>query len=264
MESLVKVHVMRTGYVKVDRALPYKELESVPPVNVRGENYQLWLPMSSYLIEHPQGRIVVDAGWHEDVRKNPLEHLGAAAHFVEYRLPPGASVIEQLASQGLSPSDIDLVVVSHMDVDHISGLKMLQGAKRFWVSELEFKHVKPFKKMWYEGLPLEPIEFESIPYGPYNLGKDVFGDGMIYLVHTPGHTMGQLSVLVRLKDGWLLLASDVGYSERSWKEQLLPGVMTNEEQAAESLQWVRTFSLREDCLAALANHDPLVQPAVYD
>lgn len=264
MEYRLKVHVMHTGAVKVDRALPYMELDKVPPVNERGEAYQTWLPMSSYLIEHPKGRVVVDAGWHEEVRTNPVEHLGDAAHFAEYSLPPGQSVKEQLASKGFSPQDIDLVVVTHLDVDHISGLKLLDGAKRFWVSEIELTHVKPHKKIWYEGLPLETFEFESIPYGPYRSGKDVFGDGLVYLVFTPGHTMGQVSVLIRLESGWLLLASDVGYSERSWKEFVLPGAVTNAEQAAESLQWVKDFSGRDDCVAVIANHDPAVRPAKYE
>lgn len=257
------VHVMHTGAVKVDRALPYKELDVVPPVNVRGEEFQVWLPMSSYLIEHPKGRIVVDAGWHEEVRTNPIEHLGAAAHFAEQRLLPGESVKEQLAAKGLSPEDIDLVVVTHLDVDHISGLKLLSGAKQFWVSDMELSHANPFKQKWYEGLPLSTFELDFIPHGPCGLGKDVFGDGLIYLVFTPGHTMGQISVLVRLNEGWLLLASDVGYGERSWKELLLPGITVDQQQAMASLQWVRSFADREDCVAVLANHDPAVQPTVY-
>lgn len=263
MSKHVRVHVMHTGKVKVDVALPYKELEKVPPVNLRGEAYQIWLPMSSYLIEHPEGRIVVDAGWHEDVRTSPEAHLGAAAGFVEYELPAGWSIREQLQSRGLAPSDIDLVAVSHLDVDHISGLALLNGARRFWVSKPELAAVKPFKKAWYEGLDLEPYPLEEIPFGPYRLGKDVFGDGSVFLVHTPGHTVGQFSVLARLQKGWLLLASDVGYSRRSWKELILPGVMTDKEQALQSLKWVKEFANRTDCVAVLTNHDPVVVPVVY-
>ncbi len=259
----VKVHVMHTGKVKVDTALPYRELDKVPPVNQRGEAHQIWLPMSSYLIEHPAGRIVVDAGWHEDVRTRPEEHLGPAASFVEYELPAGWSIREQLHARGLAPCDIDLVAVSHMDVDHISGLTLLGGAKRFWVSEPELAAVKPFKQAWYEGIDLEPYALEPIPFGPYELGKDVFNDGSVYLIHTPGHSAGQFSVLARLQQGWLLLASDVGYSERSWKEMILPGVMTDREQALQSLAWVKEFAMRDDCMMVLANHDPAVVPATF-
>lgn len=263
LQASIQVQVMHTGLVKVDRALPFKELDTVPAVNVRGEAYQIWLPMSSYLIEHPAGRIVVDAGWHEYVRTKPREHLGPAASFAEQELPEGWSIQEQLASRGLTPCDIDAVVVTHLDVDHISGLTLLQGAKAFYASAPELDSVKPHKKIWYEGLPISTMEYEPIPYGPLGLGKDFFGDGLVYFVHTPGHTQGQMSVLVRLQSGWLLLASDTGYAERSWREMIPPGVMTDEAQAIRSLEWVRAFSERNDCVAVLANHDPSVVPSLF-
>lgn len=263
MESQIKVHVMHTGRVKVDRALPYKELDVVPPVHAREESYRMWLPISSYLIEHPDGNIVVDAGWHEDVRANAQAHLGAAASFVEYELPAGWSIREQLAARRLSPSDIDIVVISHLDVDHISGLSLLRGARSFWVSEPELANAKPHKLAWYGGLPVRTFAYESIPYGPNKRGRDLFGDGRIYLVDTPGHTPGQLSVLVRLRAGWLLLASDTGYTGRSLEESILPGITTDERQAAQSLQWTKAFSERSDCIGVLLNHDPAIVPATY-
>jgi len=75
----------------------------------------------------------------------------------------------------------------------------------------------------FRDIYLEPFKLETIPFGPYNLGKYLFGDGLIYLVFTPGHTPGHLSVLLRVANGGLLLASDVGYAEKSWKELILPG-----------------------------------------
>ncbi|UUZ95559.1 N-acyl homoserine lactonase family protein [Paenibacillus sp. P25] len=264
MESFVKVHVMHTGYLKYDRALSFKELDVIPPVNQRGEAYQEQVPLSSYLIEHPNGRIVVDAGWHEDIRTKPREHLGEDLYqFIEYRLPEGSSVREQLAARRLAPEDLDAVIVSHLDVDHISGLELLKGAKKFLVSEPEWRSADPSKQVWYPGIEFESFALEPIPYGPYKLGKDVFGDGLVYLVYTPGHTNGHVSVLARVESGWSLLASDTGYAEKSWKELLLPGFTTDDKKALESLQWVKEFAERDDCIAALANHDPLIQPRTY-
>jgi hypothetical protein len=72
-----------------------------------------------------------------------------------------------------------------------------------------------------------------------------------------------MSVLVRVKAGWVLLVSDVGYAEKSWKEQILPGNTVDDDLAYQSLQWVKEFSEREDCVAAIANHDPSVKPTVF-
>jgi glyoxylase-like metal-dependent hydrolase (beta-lactamase superfamily II) len=265
MENYAKVHVLHVGELTYDRSLAFKELEVIPPFHERGKAFQQKVPVSSYLIEHPQGNIVVDTGWHEDIRTSPKEHLGEDIYqFIEYKLPEGHSVKEQLAARNLSPEDIHTVVITHLDVDHISGLKLLSGAKRILVSEQEWKnHRDESKEKWYEDIDFELVKLEKIPFGPHQLGKDLFGDGLVYLVFTPGHTTGHMSVLVRVEAGWVLLVSDVGYAEKSWKEQILPGNTVDDELAYQSLQWVKEFSEREDCAAAIANHDPSVQPTVF-
>jgi len=264
MEDFVKVHVMHTGQLKYDQAVAFKELDVIPPVNFRGESYQQVVPVSSYLIEHSKGWIVVDTGWHEDIRKNPREHLGDDLYqFIEYTLPEGMSVREQLESKNIVPQDINTVIITHLDIDHISGIELLKDAKRILVSEPEWGNIEEVKQHLIRDIYLEPFKLETIPYGPYNLGKDLFGDGQIYLVFTPGHTPGHLSVLVRVANGWLLLASDVGYAEKSWKELILPGNTTNENQAMKSLLWVQEFSQRKDCVAVIANHDSFIQPRLF-
>ncbi|HZG17838.1 MAG TPA: N-acyl homoserine lactonase family protein [Candidatus Bathyarchaeia archaeon] len=264
MENFVKVHVMHTGSVKYDRALAFKELDAIPPVNQRGAAFQELVPVSCYLIEHPTGRVVVDAGWHEDIRTQPKEHFGEDLYqFIEYSLPEGSSVKEQLSARKIAPEDLDAVVITHLDEDHISGLQLLLGAKRFLVSQPEWKNAASYKEKWYKGITFEAFELEPIPFGPHLLGKDLFGDGLVYLVFTPGHTHGHVSVLARVEKGWLLLASDVGYAEKSWNEHILPGFTVDDHLALQSLQWVQQFSQRVDCVAAIANHDPSVRPGSY-
>ncbi|MGG3625149.1 N-acyl homoserine lactonase family protein [Bacillus gobiensis] len=265
MRSYAKVHVLHAGELTYDQSLAFKELDVIPPVHHRSKEFQQKVPVSSYLIEHPQGNIVVDTGWHEDIRTNPKKHLGEEIYqFIEYKLPEGHSIKEQLAAKNLSPEDIHTVVITHLDVDHISGLKLLSKAERFLVSEPEWEnHRDESKEKWYKGIDFEPVKLEKIPFGPHQLGKDLFGDSLVYLVFTPGHTAGHISVLVRVEAGWVLLVSDVGYAEKSWKEQILPGITVDDELAFQSLQWVKEFSELEDCVVAIANHDPNIQPTVY-
>ncbi|WP_028778477.1 N-acyl homoserine lactonase family protein [Shimazuella kribbensis] len=265
MNKFVKVHVMHCGDVKVDRRLAYKDsnLDHIPFVEQRSEEHQLWLPVSCYLIEHPNGTVVIDAGWSEDVRTRPEEHLGHAYKFCHPRLPSGQSVKEHLESKKIAVKNIDHVVISHLDIDHISGIHLLGDAKSFLVSEPEWNSAKSFQKARCEGITFETFSLEPIPFGPYHLGKDLFLDGLVYLVFTPGHTEGLISVVARVKDGWLLLTSDAGYSEKSWNQLILPGNSTNDQQALESLKWISSFSKRDDCVAVIANHDPSVKYGIY-
>lgn len=165
----------------------------------------------------------------------------------------------------MEKDEIDIVLLSHLHSDHVSGVAHVQDAKKILTSELEWKaaHKRAgyIKSMW-KGVKIDTFSLKPIPFGPYQLGLDLFNDGSIYLVHTPGHSDGMFSVLIKTEKGWLLLASDVGYSEKSWKEMVLPGVTVNQKAARLSLEWIKSFSEREDCIQVLANHDSMVEEKV--
>lgn len=81
------------------------------------EKNQVILPVSSYLIEHPHGLILINTGY----------------------LPMGWSVDERLAALGYKPSDIDYLLLSHLHCDHVSGLKQVKDAENILVSEPELR-----------------------------------------------------------------------------------------------------------------------------
>jgi len=265
-----KLHVLHTGKVYVDQALAYKEKTLHPMAYsgwFRSKKKKNWVPVSAYLIEHEKGLVLIDTGWHEDIRIDQKKHLGRIPHSMyKGQLPEGESIIEQLNELGYTDYDLDYVILTHLHSDHVSGLKHVKNAKMILTSEPEWDTAQKDKlryiaSMW-EGVNINTFPLEQIPFGPYKQGLDLFQDGTVYLVYTPGHSNGQISVLVKTSKGWVLLASDVGYSERSWKESLLPGVTTSKKKAKKSLEWVKEFSSRDDCYQVLANHDPMITPQV--
>lgn len=264
-----KIHIWHTGEVYIDRALAFREktLHPAPFTGFfRSTAKKSWVPVSSYLIEHPKGRILIDTGWGDEIRTDQRNHLGWLGYAMSRgRLASGQSVQERLTQMGLTDRNLDYVFLTHMHSDHASGLKSVRNAKSILTSSLEWKAANKdigYTPSMWQGVPIQTFEFESIPFGPYQQGLDLFQDETLYLVHTPGHSKGLCSVLVKTESGWVLLASDVGYAERSWKEQILPGITTNLEEAANSLRWVKQFSLRDDCHAVLANHDPAITPTI--
>lgn len=263
----MKVHIWHTGKAYIDRALAFQEKSLHPIPNtgwLRGKKYKIWVPVSSYLIEHPKGTILVDTGWHEDIRTNQRKHLGRLAYSMfKGQLNQGDSILDKLNNLGMKSNDIDFVLLTHLHSDHVSGLKHVQDAKKILTSQIEWKaankQIGYIKSMW-EGVPIDTFELENIRYGPCKKGLDLFGDGTFYLVHTPGHSDGMFSILIKIDDKWLLLASDVGYAKKSWEEMILPGVTTNKAKAKKSLEWIKHFSEREDCLKVIVNHDQSISP----
>ena len=265
----ISLRVFHSGSVYIDRALSFREktLHPMPYTGwLRSKSKKMWVPVSAYLIDHPDGLVLVDTGWHVDMRENQRKHLGfLPSTMFKGRLPPGEAIHEQLESLGISDTDLKYVVVTHLDSDHVSGIQHVRNAETILVSDPEWAARGNFRyipSMW-EGVEIDQFALEEVPFGPYNKGFDLFGDGRVYLVYTPGHSAGQISVLIDTGSGWILLASDVGYAAKSWNDGILPGLTDDDDEAWASLRWVREFSQRDDCLVVLANHDRDVLPGKF-
>ncbi|EZH65746.1 beta-lactamase [Bacillaceae bacterium JMAK1] len=261
----MNVHLMQTGKVQIDRALALKEKGWHPaPYTglLRSSKKKCWVPVSTYLIEHQKGLVLLDTGWHEDIRTNQRKHLGTLAHAMfKGVLPVGESIRELLHARGYSEEDLDYVLLSHLDADHVSGLKHVQGASSILVSREEWavanRGMRYNKTMW-KGVPLVTFDFEESGLGPIGKSYDLFGDGSVTLIHTPGHSRGMFSVLLKTSRASMLLVNDTGYSAQSWEELVVPGITVNEKQAKQSLHWVQQQAKQVDYV--FANHDPSVKP----
>lgn len=268
----MKVHVLHTGTVTVDIALPFKQ-NTLNPIAYTGilrrKEHQVTLPVSAYLIEHPKGFVLIDTGWGKEIRGNQKDYLGALHYKINKGvLPEGEAIDEQLLRMGIRTSDLDCVVLTHLHSDHASGLKLVSDAKRILTSREELECANADKAryihhMW-EGVNVQTFEFNDSPFGPMKKAYDLYGDGSIVLVWVPGHTKGLVCTLVRHDGRYLMLTSDCGYARRSWEEMIMPGVCVNRKQLYDSLLWEKQMAASPDCIDALANHDPDVDPCVIE
>ena len=262
----IKIHVLQTGKVKVDKALPfYKSPLGFTGFFSKKEN-KINLPVSTYLIEHPKGLILFDTGWSKDIRVAKQKRFSFGEMSVGV-LPEGQAIDEQLAKFGYQPEDIDFVVLSHLDGDHIGGIPDLKNAKQFIVSQQELEATNGWqRKIRYESKYWQDINFKLIDFndngiGPKKASYDLFQDGSIQLVWTPGHSNGLMSIMItNNQNQFVLLVADVGYASKSWEQMILPGISINKKDALASLRWVRKMANSENCLAVLANHDPEIHP----
>ncbi|GLX69726.1 N-acyl homoserine lactonase family protein [Paenibacillus glycanilyticus] len=272
MTSTIKVHVLHCGQVQVDIAVPFKQ-KTLNPLAFTGlfrsSKHQIVIPVSAYLIEHPKGLVLVDTGWHTDVRGDQAKYLGKISYRISKAfLPEGQAVHEQLLKMGIKAKDLDYVVISHMDADHASGIKLLNEAKNMMTSDMEWqatvKNKLRYKQHMWEGIEIKPFSMTDSEYGPMRKSFDLFNDESIVFVHTPGHSHGMVSTIVQNNGKFVLLANDTGYSKESWEEMILPGIVVNKKHAFESLKWVKNMSLKSNCIEALANHDPEILPHVIE
>jgi glyoxylase-like metal-dependent hydrolase (beta-lactamase superfamily II) len=99
---------------------------------------------------------------------------------------------------------------------------------------------------------------------------DVFGDGSVMLIATPGHTPGHQSMLVRLpRTGAVVLSGDAAHFRENWDARRVPSINENKEQTAASIEKLAALIDREHAQLWI-NHDKAqrdtqkLSPAFYD
>lgn len=272
----IKIHVLHCGEVCVSPHLPFGgekcNLLKAAGLTTRKKG-RLWLPVSVYLIEHPKGKILIDTGWSREISPKgtfdsmaQIRHMSFPLYCVNQgRVSQGQAVDEQLLSMRITASDLDYVLLTHLDCDHASGIKQVAKARHILVSSEEVacasRHkIRYISSMW-SGVSLTAFEFEETGIGPVGQAFDLFQDGSVLLVHTPGHSDGLFSVLISNAEGkYVLLFSDGGYSKKSWEQGIIPGITMDKTKTAESLAWISRMSSNENCVESLANHDPEIIP----
>lgn len=276
---MMKIHVFHTGRVCVSPNLPFggncstfKAAGLWLPMSKR-----LWLPVSAYLVEHPKGLILVDTGWHREMspdgvfdERAQIRSLGSRMLYRinQGEMARGEAIDEQLATLGIKPSDIDYVLLTHLDCDHANGLKLVSDAKHILVSREEMKFATNgsltnrvrYQRKWWDGLDLTLFDWNG-EEGPFRRSFDLFGDGSVQLINIPGHSDGQCAVRLTAPDGhFVLLVGDGGYATRSWRDMITSGIAEDKRQQLQSLEWIRKESENPLCVETLANHDAEVVP----
>lgn len=277
------IHVLHTGEVHVSPYLPFGgdhcNIIKASGITTPKKDW-IWLPVSTYLIEHPKGRILVDTGWHREMspegvydRKAQINSLGSWQLYMvnQGRIARGQAIDEQLSKMGMKPSDIDYVLLTHLDCDHANGLTQLKGAKHILVARDEMGNIRKglterirYQKRWWEGMDLELFDWNGTE-GPVGRSYDLFGDGSVVMVNIPGHCAGLCAVKIKNEAGkFVLLFSDGGYARKSWEQMITSGVCQDKKLQRQSLQWIREQSMLPECVESLANHDTDIKPHIIE
>lgn len=265
----IKIHILHTGLMEIDRSLANAYLSRnhwAYSGLFSNRKRKIVVPISSYLIEHPSGIVLIDTGWSKKIRQSQWKELKIRKFGINGYLPSGWAVDEQLNALGFLPSDIDCVLLSHLHPDHVGGLQLVAKAKKILVSRLEWDAANKFsciynKQNWQNIINIDKFEYKILKIGPYYQALDLFNDGSFLQVYTPGHTQGQFSTVVQGSDGrYVLLASDVAFSQKNWNKLQIPGLYQDKTAAISSLGWIQQAVNSSNCIEALANHDINVKP----
>jgi len=211
-----------------------------------------------YLIKHAQGWFLWDTGIPDAVAAMPNGLAPADPKAVSWKRPK--TLAAQLEQLGLKPTDIKAMAVSHTHPDHIGNVEMFPTAM-LYVQKAEYD---------WPGADNKPRFKPEHPVTLVEGDRDIFGDGSLTILSTPGHTPGHQSLLVKLpKTGEIVLSGDAVHFKANWDNRGVPSMNFNKDQTAASMQKI-SDTLTRDKAQLWINHDKAqrdslkMSPEFYD
>jgi N-acyl homoserine lactone hydrolase len=207
-----------------------------------------------FLLQHPAGFFLWDTGLGDALvgHDPPVNEAGVGLHVQK-------TLVGQLAQIGVRPADIKVLAFSHFHVDHTGNANLFTAAT-WLINEEELK--------WALGKPTPPVvipesfnAYKNVQTRMINGDYDVFGDGTIRILRTPGHTPGHQVLLVKLAHtGPVLLSGDLYHlaSDRPRAADRAGQVMSVNVDRAQTLASMnRVESILKNTASRLViQHDP--------
>lgn len=258
----LRLHLLSTGSVAVKRR--YREARG------RGfgalldfiidSRFTEWLPIWVLVVEHPEGIFLIDTGEVAAImRKDYFRSSGWIPSWFDktqfrFKVSREDEIDIQLEKLGISTKQIKTIVLTHLHFDHTDGLVHFPDT-RVLVNQLEWD--KPFgamKRLW-------PSDFQPVtvnldcPYDMFERTYALTGGEDLVLVHTPGHTYGHCSVLIKTDAGHIMFAGDVCYSQEQLLNDTYTGANASHRMAHDTYERIKDFAQHQS-LIFMPAHDP--------
>ena len=218
----------------------------------RGKGTVIEAPVLAWLVETKQGRLLYDVGCDWKKLDDPVARAQHYASFVfgPPRMTSAQRIPALLASLGLTPLDVDLVVLSHLHFDHAGGLGDVAHAE-VHVQQAEREAALSGR---------DPACFDDEIRAPYRWQEKVGGyapmEG-VTVIPSPGHTAGHVSLLLERDEGApVLLCGDAADFEENLVDEVAPGLCWGDdpEPALASIRALKRIA-RDTGAELWPNHD---------
>jgi glyoxylase-like metal-dependent hydrolase (beta-lactamase superfamily II) len=247
--SDIQLYMFQTGTLRTK--LKYIKM------NQGEQNFEI--PVPWFLIKHPLGNVVIDGGNAVEAAIDPRGHWGDVVDAYDPVMDVSENCVDQLRGVGVRPEDVRYVLQSHLHLDHTGALGRFPRATYF-VQRIE--HEYAYDPDWFAKAAYIREDFDrpglnwKFLGGEYTDHYDLFGDGAVRMIFTPGHSPGHQSFLIRLPNaGPVLLTIDAAYTMDHWEERALPGLVCSSVDAAKSVRKLRKIAAETGAMV-VAGHDP--------
>lgn len=225
------------------------------------------IPVVAFLVTHPSaGTLLVDTGFHPSVAVEPKGALGkwGGLLFKDIRMASEDSAPAQLRAMGIEPSTVSTVVMTHLHADHAGAISEFPDStfvldRREWQAASDGGERDGYVNRQFDhGFDYRLLDFDgptADSFASFGRAFDLFGDGSVHLVGTPGHSDGHLSVVLRLRDREALLCGDAVYTTAALSNGSVPYVVSDEHCYHRSVREIQLYLEQTPDALVVPGHD---------
>lgn len=223
-EDKLRLYALNCGHLALNDLAPFGsegEYDGQP-----GE-----LAVMCYLIRHPEGDLVWDAGLPDALNALPN---GQSNDSGVMTVP--MTMVSQLETVGVTPDDIEYFSISHSHFDHVGNAGLFSNSTLLIQSvEREFMFGVGAETGIVTPELVEPLR--DVKTVTFEQDYDVFGDGSVVIVPAPGHTPGHSVLFLNLEEtGPVYLSGDLYHIARSRPERIVPAFNFSIPQTLETME----------------------------
>jgi glyoxylase-like metal-dependent hydrolase (beta-lactamase superfamily II) len=260
----MKIHAIQTGSVRIKTAQVEGRGRGLRRrlAILTDRHWTGWLPTYAWVIDHPEGVIVIDTGQGAHLLEAARSLHPYMRWKVAFRIERDEEIGPQLRTLGIGPRDVKRVVLTHLHADHDGGLAHFPQTE-ILVSRGELQTASGWMgrmrgylpNRWPSWFDPVPLDLTTDAFGPFPASRRLTGAGDVVAVGTPGHTTDHLSVVVAHEGVTCFLAGDASYNERLMLTGRIDGVSADDDVAGATLGAIRRFATDQPTVY-LPTHDP--------
>lgn len=259
----VKIHALCTGTVAVKTNFRTKKgVGELAKLNILlDKHYTEYLPIWVWVIEHPEGLMVIDTGENAEI-KDLDKYLAKESGFLRYQfkhackfnVEPKDELNYQFEKINLKLDDVKLVALTHLHLDHTDGLKFFPK-QEIMVGDFEFNH--PNNNMpstfpsWFKP---NKIKYAQNRIEVFNQAYPITSSEDLLYIPTPGHTPGHSSIVFKTDDFDIIFAGDSSYNQRQVINGELAGVNADYEKTKQTYNHLLRYATNRKTIY-LPTHD---------
>ncbi len=257
----IKIHAISTGLVAVKQSMLVAKNPGTLAVlsSFLDRNFSEWMPIFVWVIEHPEGVFVIDTGENADI--NNKDYFKSSGWFenwmnttqFKFKVSREEEIDVQLKKIGIDPQKVDKVILTHLHLDHIDGLRHFPNSE-ILVNQLEWE--KPYgdlPKLYPDWLDPTLIPLTQT-YENFDKTAFVTKDENLIMIQTTGHTYGHTSLMLKTDQGYVFFAGDVVYNLEQLTQNKYSAVQVDKKASIQNYENIKAFA-KQQKLVLLPSHE---------